>query len=144
MYSSSAQPESSSDWECLWLMSEPPWPDWPFSSFTSPDILKQSDSVFLKISTIRPSLSNNVRRKLSSAQMFPLKFEIRPDGGIDYSVVKIKCTLGSRNRNDFTIMRRGGEMIVNFFTVSAGQRGVIKTQTRQKNLGCLSHKYFSI
>ena len=52
-------------------------------------------------------LSSNVRRKLSSDQMFPLKFEIRPDGGIDYSVLKIKCTLGSRNRNDFTIMSSG-------------------------------------
>ena len=26
-----------------------------------------------------------------SDQMFPLNFEIRPDGGIDYSGVKIKC-----------------------------------------------------
>ena len=29
-----------------------------------------------------------------------------------------------------------GGMIVNFFSVSAGQRGVIKTQTRQKKFGC--------
>ena len=77
---------------------------------------------------------------------FPQKMKLDQMEGFDLIIQQIedKTLVGSKNRNDFTIMRRGGEMIVNFFSVSAGQRGVIKTQTRQKNLGCLSHKYFSI
>ena len=77
MYSSKAQPESSSDWECLWLMSALTCPCW-VSSFTSPDMVRESDSVFLKISTISDEGRVDVvpcEEKSFMAHMFPLKIE---------------------------------------------------------------------